>query len=588
MSRIRAIPGPLVRTALAALVLFAVLLTATVLVAGMDRSREVQALRSRVTETLASLRVGLEAELNANVYLANGLAANVIAMPESIESAMRIVHDLGRHVRNVGVAPDNRLSHVYPLEGNESAIGLHYPDHPKQWPSAKRAIESGETVLAGPVPLVQGGNGLISRTPVFRADGTYWGLLSIVLDADSLFETAGLTPEKGGIGIALRGRDGTGRAGPLILGRADLFAPQADAVTMAVGVPGGTWVMAAAPIGGWAVAGGMAFGFEVIGALLSAGLAVLAFLFLQKREQLKASERRARAFLSTTPDGVIVIGQDGLIREFNPGAEAMLGYGAAEVLGTPVNRLMFPENADQHDGFMQTKRTASVRSMGRRLDVVARHKSGRDVPVEIMVSETDYGGERLHVGILRDVTDRKALEHELRVQADTDGLTGLLNRRAFLAAFERAFELAIRHSRPLSLLTLDADHFKQVNDTHGHPVGDAVLVELARVATSCLRTSDRLGRIGGEEFAVLLPETDEAGAVRFAERLLDAVRAISLDIGGGQHLGVTVSIGIVSMTDAAPCPDDLLRAADQALYAAKAGGRNRWAMRSVDQIRATG
>jgi len=100
MSRIRALPRHVFRTALAALVLFAALLGATVLVAGMDRSREVQALRSRVTETLASLRVGLEAELNANVYLANGLAANIIAMPESITSAMRVVHDLGRHIRN--------------------------------------------------------------------------------------------------------------------------------------------------------------------------------------------------------------------------------------------------------------------------------------------------------------------------------------------------------------------------------------------------------------------------------------------------------------------------------------------------------
>jgi diguanylate cyclase (GGDEF)-like protein/PAS domain S-box-containing protein len=588
MSRIRAIPGPLFRTASAALVLFAVLLTATVQVARMDRSREVQALRSRVTETLASLRVGLEAELNANVYLANGLAANVIAMPDSIDQAMRVVHDLGRHVRNVGVAPGNRLSHIYPLEGNEAAIGLYYPDHPKQWPSARRAIESGTTVLAGPVPLVQGGNGLISRTPVFRDDGTYWGLLSIVLDADSLFETVGLAPQKGGIRYAMRGRDGTGRDGPLILGRAELFTPAANAVTMAVGVPGGTWVMAAAPIGGWLAAGGIRFGFEVIGALLSAGLAVLAFLFLHKREQLKISERRARAFLSTTPDGVIVIGQDGLIREFNPGAEAMLGYDAAEVLGKTVNGLMFPDIANQHDGFVRAARADAVRAMGRRLDVVARHKSGRAVPVEIMVSKTAYGGEWLHVGILRDITDRKALEHELRVQADTDGLTGLLNRRALLAALERAFELAKRHGRPLSLLTLDADHFKQVNDTHGHPAGDAVLVELARMATTCLRTSDRLGRIGGEEFAVLLPETDEAGAVRFADRLLAAIRSIRVDIDGGPTLCVTVSIGIVSMSDAATCPDDLLRAADQALYAAKTGGRDRWAIRSVDQISAIG
>ncbi|MQX35713.1 diguanylate cyclase [Roseospira navarrensis] len=569
----------LVRDALISLALCLVLVAAVRFVALTEQAREAQDLRARVTETVAALRTALEAEINTNVFLANGLAAHVIAVPDLEETrttaALRTLYRLGQHLRNVGIAPGNRITHIYPLKGNEAAIGLFYPDVPAQWPSVKRAIERRETVLGGPFALVQGGNGLISRTPVFLDNGDYWGILSLVLDADSLFGAVGLAPRRGDIRFAMKGRDGQGPDGAMIMGDPTLFT--GDAVRVPVAVPGGHWLLAAAPVGGWKTGGGLVLVMELAAVAVSAGLAVLLFLFLRKGVRLEASEQRTRAFLETTRDGVIVIGADGIIREFNDGAGAMLGYAPTEVIGLSVNSLMFPDVATHHDGYVRNAKVTAAHTMGGRRDIVARRKDGTAVPVEITVSETLYGGENLHVGVLRDITERKALEAKLRRLADTDGLTGLLNRRAFMAATARAFHLARRHGRPLGLLLIDADHFKKINDSHGHPAGDRVLVALAGLASSCLRSSDRLGRIGGEEFAVLLPETDETGAIAMAERLLAAIRAARIEIDGTATLSFTVSIGVAVMTSGMEDHEALVQRADQALYAAKSGGRDRWA-----------
>ena len=144
------------------------------------------------------------------------------------------------------------------------------------------------------------------------------------------------------------------------------------------------------------------------------------------------------------------------------------------------------------------------------------------------------------VGVVRDITDRKAFERQLVELANTDSLTGILSRRAFLQQAQGLCQLAQRHRRPLSCLVLDADHFKKVNDTYGHHVGDAVLARLVELTLGCLRVTDKFGRIGGEEFAIMLPESDRDHAVGVAERLLNSVRAAEITTEDGKALKFTV------------------------------------------------
>jgi len=164
---------------------------------------------------------------------------------------------------------------------------------------------------------------------------------------------------------------------------------------------------------------------------------------------------------------------------------------------------------------------------------------------------------------------------ELRLLATRDALTGVLNRRAFDALLAGESDRARRLGRPLAMVVLDLDHFKKINDTHGHPAGDAVLATVARVLESEVRSIDKVARIGGEEFAVLLMEMDADGGFAVAKRLVTAVRGRPVVVNGGSPLAVTISAGVAALPVHGGTDGEFLAAADKALYTAKHDGRDR-------------
>jgi len=279
---------------------------------------------------------------------------------------------------------------------------------------------------------------------------------------------------------------------------------------------------------------------------------------------------------------VIVIDDKGAIQDFNPAAETLFGYEAPEMLGQSVGLLMPRSFAMVHDRYVAAQDMDDIRrNMGRGRDIRGRRKDGSEFPIEVSVGATLIHGRRMHVGVLRDITERKAYERRLMELATTDPLTGVQNRRAFLDAAQEIFSLTKRYEHPLSLLMIDADHFKAINDSHGHGVGDQVLIRLAQVAKSCLRNTDRFARFGGEEFVALLPETDQDYAIEVTERLLTVVRAQLVPDGKGGDFPFTVSIGVASLTPDIVSFEDLIRAADMGLYEAKGQGRDRWSLPPV-------
>jgi diguanylate cyclase (GGDEF)-like protein/PAS domain S-box-containing protein len=198
-------------------------------------------------------------------------------------------------------------------------------------------------------------------------------------------------------------------------------------------------------------------------------------------------------------------------------------------------------------------------------------------------SITDPKGTITHfIGIREDISDRKASEEKIRLLnaeleklAMTDYLTNLNNRRFFIQRGVEEIKRAHRNSQPLALLMVDIDEFKNVNDTYGHEIGDLALQHVAEVMKSSLREIDLLGRLGGEEFAALLPNTTLEDALLSAERVRETIANMSLEIAG-QVLSnpITISVGVATITDGMSGIDDLLRKADIALYRAKNNGRN--------------
>lgn len=176
--------------------------------------------------------------------------------------------------------------------------------------------------------------------------------------------------------------------------------------------------------------------------------------------------------------------------------------------------------------------------------------------------------------ILEDLARIAMNELELRQRATVDSLTGVLGRRSFKEEGARAISLAKRHDHPLACVCFDVDHFKKINDTFGHAGGDKALIAVTKACMALLRQSDLIGRLGGEEFAILLPYADREGALEVAEKLRSAISHIRIDVDGSP-IAVTASFGVAVLDGAIGDIDTLLDNADSAVYAAKNAGRDR-------------
>lgn len=296
--------------------------------------------------------------------------------------------------------------------------------------------------------------------------------------------------------------------------------------------------------------------------------------------ELKTVNSRFGAVIQSAYDGIVTIDRDQRIGLFNAAAEEMFGYAADEVVGKPLDVLIPERHRDRHYRHVGQFADSPIRSRqmferGGRITGLAR--DGTEFPVEVSISKITVGGATEFTAVIRDISERARLIDELHRQATIDLLTGLLNRRAFYTRAAEHIALARRYRHPLSLIILDLDRFKRINDSHGHAAGDMVLRATASAGGSALRKSDIFARLGGEEFAVLLPETDEIAAGALAERLCRTIEA-----GDFEHdwddiapIPFTASFGVAPVLAKTEMFEEALKRADDALYAAKESGRNR-------------
>ena len=255
----------------------------------------------------------------------------------------------------------------------------------------------------------------------------------------------------------------------------------------------------------------------------------------------------------------------------------MLGYTYEEIQQTTQQWTDFIYPDDRDRAWASIKDVLEGRSLIHKIEYRMLHKDGgyRWILDQAKVMQRDNNGNPIRMcGTHTDVTDRKNMELELERQAHIDYLTGINNRRHFMMLANNELRRDKRHHHELSLLMFDVDHFKAINDQYGHQVGDLVLQKLVIECRGHLRTEDIFGRIGGEEFAVLLPETEIKAAIEVAERLRMVTTNTFLVLENGKSLHVTISVGVTSCS----CIDDidlLLSQADKALYNAKNSGRDK-------------
>jgi len=331
--------------------------------------------------------------------------------------------------------------------------------------------------------------------------------------------------------------------------------------------------------------------YVVPAAILLLGLSAFAF-YQRQRAYREAASQRTRALetvrriakeeeanrfinsiIDSTPDPIYVVDRQHRWVIVNDAFCAFVGHKREELIGKSAHEF-FP--AEEAGASVATDENVFDSGKMNLSEEFLTNGAGERRWVQTKKIKLFAGnGEELIVAAIRDMTEQKTLQEGLEFQAHIDYLTGLPNRRHFLELAERELARTRRSGVAFSALMLDIDHFKKINDTYGHQVGDVVLRKLSEVCRKTLRDIDIIGRWGGEEFAILLPGSDGKKAREVAERLRHAIAAAKVQLERGLPLRITVSIGVAPLAASEANIDVLLNEADQALYAAKRDGRNR-------------
>jgi len=291
----------------------------------------------------------------------------------------------------------------------------------------------------------------------------------------------------------------------------------------------------------------------------------------QVEQSLKESEKQYRDLFEMESDAIFIIrNADGAILEANSAAAALYGYSHHELVSMHNADLSAePEDAQE-----------TVPAPASQIITIPlrwhRKKDGTVFPIETTARFIEWKGQAVYIAAIRDVTERQHAEKELERLAITDSLTGIFNRGHFFVEAEKLFQRCQHPRCDLTILMLDIDHFKKVNDTYGHDVGDVVLQEVTRRLQENLRPTDLFGRYGGEEFVALIARTPYPEVSRIADRLVDAVNESRVEVKG-LSISVTISMGVAESTENITDLNELLAHADHAMYTAKQAGRNRWA-----------
>jgi len=576
-----------------------------------------QALRADVSEQLSLIRAKLEGNISSNIQLARGLVSVIASQPDMDQQQFSKIASglIGDHsqLRSVAGAPGLVISLMYPVEGNEKAIGLDYRKNEAQREAAMRAVDTEKLVLAGPVSLLQGGEGFIGRFPVFVDDGDgtkhLWGLVSAVVDVDRLYAASGLFSLNMPIEISISGKDETGSEGPVFFGKPDIFND--NPVLSEVTLPSGSWQLAAIPAGGWSRTPDNAWTIRALillaGLLVVIPISIAGSLYDQRRtniHRLKRSQidmqrlsHRLTLALNTSKIGVW---------EFNPSTSELTWDERMRELYTneanPVKlgnilhvddwtlKLHPDDRAKAEAEF--NKLLATDGSYTSEFRVFNPNGITRWIR-SIGAVQHDFDGRRYVVGVNWDVSADVELKTRLlaakqnaelrsnqledaRAQMERnslhDSLTGLPNRR-FID--ERLLNNDGEHT-VTAMLHIDLDRFKQINDTLGHAAGDAMLVHAASVLKSNTRPGDIIARVGGDEFVIATTsEISDAQLAALADRIIIQMRQPVPYENHECRFGVSIGIATVDQNDD-PCGKRLLIDADIALYRAKNNGRNRF------------
>ncbi|HLK16239.1 MAG TPA: diguanylate cyclase [Fimbriimonadaceae bacterium] len=464
------------------------------------------------------------------------------------------------------IDPELRIEWVVPLKGNERALNLNLRFEKRRSEAIGQVLAERKIVASGPIQLVQGGTGFLVYAPIFHAN-RFEGIIAGVFRIDRL---VALVPRS-----VLAGYTFTlSQSGETFYSHGGSSHPVGEqwVSRSSVQVPNATWEVSVSPTEKTVAA----FGSPLPWVILATGLitTILSTILIFTLGLIDAERRRVNAIIASITDGLITFDREWRFTMVNPTAERLMGMSSAELCGKDARGVPVP--AFGAEWIAQCERAAQE---SRSISFETRDAAGK-----LFCEVRAYPFTEGVSAYIHDVSARKQVEQLLREHqseleranqkleelASTDNLTGLANQRTFASRMKVEVQRSRRHSRPLSLILLDVDWFKQYNDEFGHPAGDEVLRQIGVILQSHARAGDTAARYGGEEFAIILPETEGEGAVTMAQRLRTAIESARW---AGRS--VTASFGVATLRTEIENAAMFVEAADSALYRSKREGRNR-------------
>lgn len=564
--------------------------------------------RAAVEDRLRDMAGRISAEIRGDLNLSEGLISAISVEPDMTQARFAAlasgIFRRNANLRSVAAAPGLVIRMVYPEQTNASAIGMDYRANPQQRGSALETINRRETIVTGPVDLVQGGTGLIVRYPVLRRDnGEIWGLLSSVIDLEKLYRQVGLAEAAAEFDLSLAKTEGES-ADETFFATRDLEGAEPVQVRIDLGYV--DWTLSAVPKAGWPVSSPVldrqrlqTFGvaLAIVLPLLWAGLLLRQSQrktqALQRREaDMDKLSKRLEVALSASDIGVWELdARTGRVEWDDRAREMFSGPAGRDVFGPEDwKRALHPQDLPGTEArLMRALATGAKFSTDFRLvrpDGEIRHMR------TMGACHNTPGGMKM-VGVNWDVTKDVLLNQQLReakAQAEKqneelraararlehqsmhDALTGLPNRR-YLDSHIAGLDGQDTGQR-LAVLHLDLDRFKEINDTLGHATGDHLLILVGERLLAALEPGEFVARVGGDEFVVVIQGEEPAGRARMLAASIVSCMALPFEVDGNPcRIGCSVGIAVQEKTDGKV--RNLVVNADIALYEAKKQGRGR-------------
>jgi two-component system sensor histidine kinase VicK len=349
----------------------------------------------------------VESELNTSLYMSLGLASHLRASDGKLSEKemlflLQNLLEQGKHIRNIGLAPDNVLTLIYPVQGNERALGLDYKNLPQQWPEIKQLIEDKEPKLVGPVALIQGGEGYVYRLPLFLNDGSYWGIISTVLDLTSFNQMLLQQANSYQVQVGIREKNAGSGA---LFGYSHLFSE--DALILDLNIKGADWQIAVRfmdEAAGWGL-----WQWRLLGASLSVVFCLmLAWLLHSYRrsalfaDALQDNEMYSRRIMNSVVDVIVTTDLDGTIDRVNSAVGTVFGYLPIQLAGQPFSVLLAPGEA----AVLATLAPGE----GAAVELQGVRYSGEIFAMDLSRNRTEHQGKPRYVWLIRDISERKKVE----------------------------------------------------------------------------------------------------------------------------------------------------------------------------------